>query len=293
MKGTPLKFLALLLAQALLSVGVYAADPGTGASFQGPIGLQLYSLRADFAAKGVEATLDQVKAYGIKYVELAGTYSLPIDKFKAMLDARGLVAISGHFPYKRFASEPDVVAKEAKALGLQYAGVAWIDHKDPWDEAQCRDAIEVFNKAGEATAKEGIKFFYHLHGYEFQPHPTKGTLADLLISRTNALSVFFQMDVLWIVFPGQDPVKMLETYNGRWVSMHLKDLKKGVATGGLSGHTDVKNNVVLGTGQMDWAKILSAGKKADLKYYFIEDESPDAPTQIPQTMKFLEGLKFE
>jgi sugar phosphate isomerase/epimerase len=287
-----MKFLGLLLAQVLLTVG-FAADPGTGASFNGPLGLQLYSLRAEFAKDGVEATLDRVKAYGITYVELAGTYSLPIEQFKGMLDARGLVAVSGHFPYKRYATEPDVVAKEAKALGLKYAGVAWIDHKAPWDEEQCRAAIEVFNQAGDALNKEGIKFFYHLHGYEFQPHPTKGTLADLLISRTNPLTVFYQMDVLWIVFPGQDPVKLLETYQDRWVSMHLKDLKKGVATGGLGGKTDVKNNVVLGTGQMEWEKILAAAKKVGVKYYFIEDESPDAATQIPQSMKYLEGVKFE
>jgi sugar phosphate isomerase/epimerase len=54
----------------------------------------------------------------------------------------------------------------------------------------------------------------------------------------------------------------------------------------------VKNNVVLGTGQMDWPKILAAAKKAGLQYYFIEDESPDAATQIPQTMKYLEGVTW-
>ena len=287
-----MKFLTLLLAQALLSLDLYAADPGTGASFTGPLGLQLYSLRADFTAKGVEATLDQVKAYGIKYVELAGTYDLPADKFLALLAERGLTAISGHYPYKRFKTEPEIVAKEAKELGLKFAGVAWVDHKDPWTEDQVKEVIEVFNKAGDALSKEGIKFFDHLHGYEFQPNGS-GTLADMLISRTNPATVFFQMDVFWIVFPGQDPVKLLNTYGNRWVSMHLKDLKKGVATGALTGHTDVKNDVVLGTGQMDWPAILAAAKKAGVQYYIIEDESPDAATQIPQTMKFLEGVKFE
>ncbi len=287
-----MKLLALLFT-AMLSVSVHAADPGTGASFNGPLGLQLYSLRADFAAKGVAATLDQVKGYGIKYVELAGTYNLPAAEFKKMLDDRGLIPVSGHFPYKRYATEPDVVAKEAKALGLPFAGCAWIDHKAPFDDAQCREVIEVFNKAGEALSKEGVKFFYHLHGFEFQPQQAGGTLADLLISRTNPNTVFYQMDVLWVVFPGQDPVKLLDTYGARWVSMHLKDLKKGIETGSLSGKTDVKNNVVLGTGQMNWPAILAAAKKAGLKYYFIEDESPDAATQIPQTMKYLEGVKFE
>ena len=40
-----------------------------------PIGLQLYSLRDQFKAD-VPGTLDQVRSFGIKYVELAGTYGV-------------------------------------------------------------------------------------------------------------------------------------------------------------------------------------------------------------------------
>jgi len=43
--------------------------------------------------------------------------------------------------------------------------------------------------------------------------------------------VSYQMDIFWIVHPGQDPVKLLEKYKGRWVSMHLKDMRKGTPTG--------------------------------------------------------------
>jgi sugar phosphate isomerase/epimerase len=286
-----MRILAIMLAALTLSLASHAADPGTGENFKGPIGLQLYSLRAQFMAEGVPATLDRVKAYGFKYVELAGTYGQPPEKFKAMLDERGLVPVSGHFGYDRYKKEPEAVAKEAKALGLKYAGCAWISHKAPFDEAATKDAIAVFNKAGEILAKEGIKLFYHVHGYEFHPHGD-GTLFDLFVKETNKDYVSLQMDVLWVVFPGQDPVKLLEKYPGRWVSMHLKDLRKGIPLGSLSGKTDVKNDVTLGTGQMEWPKILPAAQKAGLQYYFIEDESPDVTTQIPQTMKYLEQVKF-
>jgi sugar phosphate isomerase/epimerase len=276
---------------ALVCSVIAAGDAGIGKSFEGPLGLQLYSLRADFMAHGVPATLDKVKAFGFTNVELAGTYNLPADKFKAMLDERGLKPVSGHFGYDRYKKEPEKVAAEAKALGLQYAGCAWISHKAPFNEAACRDAIETFNKAGEALKKEGIQFFYHCHGYEFHPHGD-GTLWDLLVKETKPEFVSYQMDVLWVVFPGQDPVKLLEKYPGRWVSMHLKDLRKGIALGSLSGGTDVKNDVVLGTGQTDWPAVLKAAKKAGVKYYFIEDESPDVKEQIPQHLKFLEGVEF-
>ena len=167
-----------------------------------------------------------------------------------------------------------------------------IDHKETFDDAECADAIATFNKAGEALAKEGIKFFYHLHGFEFQPAPEGGTLADRLIKQTTPDTVKYQLDVLWIVFPGQNPVKLMETYPDRWVLMHLKDLKKGVATGSLAGHTDVNNNVVLGQGQVDWPSVLSTAQKIGMKHYFIEDESDSVIDQLPKHLDYLKSVKW-
>jgi len=73
--------------------------------------------------------------------------------------------------------------------------------------------------------------------------------------------------------------------------MHVKDMKKGVK-GDLTGHSDVSNDVALGTGLMDWPAILKAAQKAGVKWYFIEDESPRSVQQIPQSLRFLEQLKF-
>lgn len=272
-------------AVVLFSTG-FAAD-----KFQGPVGLQLYSLRAQFTAHGVPPTLDTVKKFGIRHAELAGTYNLAPEKMKALLDERGIKAMSAHFPYKQFKDDPESVAAEAKALGLEYAGCAWADHKGDLDEKQAREIAAVFNKAGEVLAKHGLKFFYHCHGFEFQPHGD-GTLMDLIIKETSPKHVRFEMDVLWVVFPGQDPVKLLEKYPGRWELMHLKDLRKGVATGALTGKTDKTNDVPLGTGQMNWPAILAAAKKAGIKYYFIEDESPTSEEQIPQSLKYLDSVKF-
>jgi sugar phosphate isomerase/epimerase len=271
-----------------------AGTPGGTASsdhFPGRPGLQLYSLRALFSAKGVEAGLDQAKDFGFKTVELAGTYNLKPDEFLPLLEKRGLKPVSCHFAWDRWKNDPDGVAAEAKALGLEEAGCAWANHKDPFDEAQAREVIEVFNRAGAATKKLGIRFFYHLHGFEFVKHGN-ATLADLLISGSNPDLVSFQMDVLWIFFPGQDPASWLLKYPGRWASMHLKDLRKGIERGPLTGKTDVRNDVALGTGQVYWPSVLAAAKKVGVKYYFIEDESPDVLTQIPVTLQFLQDVRY-
>jgi sugar phosphate isomerase/epimerase len=259
------------------------------ASFKEPVGLQLYSLRAEFT-RNVPATLAKVAAYGIQHVELAGTYNLSPEKFREMLDAHQLKPVSGHFPFARYQADPEGVAKDAKALRLEYAGCAWIDHQGEFNEAAARTAIEVFNRAGEVLARHGIKFFYHCHGFEFRPH-SEGTFMDLLMKETNPKFVRFEMDVFWVVHPGQDPVKWLEKYPGRWELMHVKDMKKGVQ-GDFSGKADVTHDVTVGTGQMNWPAILKAAKKSGVKHYFLEDESPTAAEQIPLSKKYLETVKW-
>lgn len=267
-----------------------AAPAGIGPSFKGPVGLQLYSLRDQFS-KDVPGTLDEVKRFGFQYAELAGTYGLSADKFKQELAARGIQPIGAHFAYERYRDDAEGVAKEAESLGLKYAGCAWIPHDGAFDEKKCREAIDVFNKAGEAMAKHGLKFFYHVHGYEFQPFG-KGTLLDLLITQTKPELVSYEMDIFWIVFPGQDPVKLLEKYGHRWELAHLKDMRKGTPTGALTGSTDVKNDAALGAGMMDLPAILKAAKKAGVKWYFIEDESPWSEKQLPESLQFLENVRF-
>ena len=275
-----------------LSTAAQAADKpaGTGASFKGPLGIQLYSLR-DQLKNDVPGTLAKVHDFGFHDVETYSTHGKSPEEFAALLKANHLRAVSGHFGFDRFEKDPEAVAKEAKALGLQYAGVAWVPHTGQITEQWVRDTAKVFNKAGEVLAKHGIKFFYHNHGYEFVPHGD-GTLFDLLMAETKPEFVCYEMDVMWAVFPGQDPVKLMEKYGKRWQLMHIKDLKKGVATGSLSGGTDHTNGVAIGTGQTDWPALLRASQKAGVKYYFIEDEAPTVLEQIPQSLKYLEQVKF-
>jgi sugar phosphate isomerase/epimerase len=283
-------FITAIIMSLLTGAGTQAGPVGTGDVFKGPLGLQLYSLREQFK-KDVPGTLAKVKEFGFTQVELAGTYGKSPEEFTALLAQHGLKAVAGHFGYEQFRDNPEGVAQEAKALGLEYAGTAWVPHSGAFDEATARETAKVFNRAGEALAKHGIKFYYHNHGYEFTP-VGDGTAFDVLVKETKPEWVSFQMDVLWTVFPGQDPAKLMEKYGSRWALMHVKDLRKGVATGSLTGGTDTKNDVVIGTGQVNWPALLTAAKKAGVKYYFIEDESPTVLEQIPQSLKFLEAVKF-
>src|SRR5258708_14902211 len=83
---------ALVALVFLIAFAVDAASVGTGPGFKGPIGLQLYSLREQFG-KDVPGTLDKVKAFGIKYVELTGTYKVAPEEFKAQIVSHPLAPL--------------------------------------------------------------------------------------------------------------------------------------------------------------------------------------------------------
>jgi sugar phosphate isomerase/epimerase len=281
---------SLLIAVIASAASATRAADAPAVNFKDHIGLQLYSLRDAFKTD-VPGSLDKVKSWGITEVETAGSYGMPPEKYRAMLDARGLKPVSGHFQYGPLDTDLDGVIREAKALGLQYVVCPWITHGATFTEQDAHKAAADFNKWGEALAKAGIKFGYHPHGYEFAPHGD-GTLFDVIARETKPEFVTFEMDVFWIVHPGKDPVKLMQKYPDRFSLMHLKDIRKGAPTGLFTGGAALTDCVTLGTGQVDWPAVLRQAAKIGVMHYFIEDEAPTAEQQIPKSIEYLRGLKL-
>jgi sugar phosphate isomerase/epimerase len=267
-----------------------AKGAGSSASFHGPVGMQLYSLREMFG-KNVPLALQTTRGFGFREVELAGTYGRTPAQFRVELLRAGLKPIASIVDYKFLDTAMDQAIADAKALGVQYLGTAGIPRAGQLTEAEARKAAADFNRFGEVLAKAGIKFFYHNHGFEFVPRGEE-TLFDLIVQETKPEFVTFEMDLFWTVHPGQDPVKLLKKYPNRWALMHVKDMKKGTATGKLTGSEDVRNDVVVGSGQIDVAAALKAAQEIGVNHYFIEDESPSVVEQIPQSLRYLESLAW-
>lgn len=107
-----------------------------------------------------------------------------------------------------------------------------------------------------------------------------------MVQNTNPDYVSFELDVMWAVHPGHDPVELLERYPERFRLMHLRDLKKGVV-GDLSGNTPVENDVVLGRGQVDFPAVLRAAQQTNIEYYFIEDGHPEVVDRLPKSRAYI------
>ena len=252
------------------------------------IGVQLYSFRNEMKTD-LEGTLEKVKAMGFTYIETGAQSGKSAAEFKALLDKNGLQTVSYFADYNKLKSDFASVVADAKTMNAKYVIVAWIPHQKDFTLADCELAIKDFNEAGEKLAKEGLRFAYHIHGYEFVPHG-KGTLMDKLMAETKPQFVNVQMDVFWVAHPGQDPVAFLRKYGKRIRLMHMKDMQKGVK-GDLTGHGDVETNVTIGTGSIDYETLVRDAKKLGVKYLIIEDESSRSMTQVPASLKYLTSIK--
>jgi sugar phosphate isomerase/epimerase len=255
--------------------------------FTAPIGVQAYTYRNSFP-QGVAATLDTVKSLGITEMEGPNPKNVSPDDFKKMLDERRISMPSIGADYVMLTKDPEPFIKLAKLFGATYIMCAWIPHSNTFTIDDAKKAVNDFNRIGKILKENGITFCYHDHGYEFGPYEN-GTLFDYIVKNTDPKYVSFEMDMMWTFHGGADPAKLLLKYKGRWKLVHLKDIRKGIAND-LTGGTDTKNDVALGTGQLNIPEILKAAKTVGIKHYFIEDESGNHAAQILVTIAYLKSL---
>jgi sugar phosphate isomerase/epimerase len=277
-----------LLILLLIGVGTLSAQKNKPLFPQTP-GMVSYTFRNSFA-KDVAATLDTLKTMGIKDMEFSNLFGKKASEIRKMLDDHGMFCSSFGVGYPDLTTKTREVGENAKTLGAKYVRVAYIAHEGPFTPEMAQKAVEDFNKAGKMLKDEfGITFCYHNHGYEFVPYQN-GTLMDYIIQKTDPKYVSFEIDILWSFIQGQDPAKLISKYPKRFQLLHLKDLRKGAELN-ASGGTAVENDVALGTGQIDIPLVLQEAKKAGIKHYYIEDESPSYAKQVPQTIAYLKSLK--
>ncbi len=285
MKIFRLFFIFLLIVGVYLPVSISNSLARTRAA-QPVIAVQLYSFRNQIK-EDLPGTLAKIRAMGITQIESYPHGLAPAKEFRALLDKAGLSCFSTHADYDSLAKDLDSVAKDAKTLGAKYVIVPWIPHGDKFTLEDCNRTIINFNNWGARLAKQGLRFGYHLHGYEFQPYGT-GTLFDKLMMETTEY-VTIQLDTFHVAYPGQDPLAILKKYPKRIESLHLKDMKQGTK-GDLSGGGDAELNVRLGTGMIDIAGIVRAARKFGIRYHIIEDESSHVMEQVPESLKYLKSL---
>lgn len=281
---------ATLAASSAASARAIWAAPQIATVLNGPVGLQLWSLRA-YLPKDVPGTLARIKAMGFTEVEGAGLWGQTAAGLRAALDTAGLSCRSAHMGYERLRDDVQGALAEARVLGATEVVCPWIPHETGFTRDVTLRAAEVFNRAGAAARAAGLTFAYHCHGYEFIPS-TEGTLFDTFLSAADPKTVAIQVDVFHTFHGGGNPVRVIEQLGARATSLHLKDLKKGVPVVAGAGTGTADMDVPVGSGQIDMPAVLAAARKAGTARYYVEDESATPLENIPKSVAWLQAFRY-
>lgn len=253
-----------------------AAGPGIG-----PIGLQLYTLRAAMQ-RDVNSTLRQVAAIGYKQVEFAGLFGHSAAQVRAQLDRLGLTAPSMHVPFETLNDGWDAALDDAQRLGCRYVVIPSIPETLRGSIDDYRRIADRFTRAAEAAAKAGVGFAYHNHEIDFVPLERRLPF-DVLLEATDASLVGMELDLYWMVRSGQDPLRYFNRWPGRCKLVHVKDT--------LGGPEHRMTEV--GSGIIDWPTLLSSARAAGVDYYFVEQDNAAQPLQsIAASYAYLRELRL-
>jgi sugar phosphate isomerase/epimerase len=235
-------------------------------------GLQLYSLRADLP-NDPKAVLKHVAAYGYKQVEsFEGKqgmfWGMTNKEFKKYLGDLGMTIVSSHCNIN---ADFETKAAQAGEIGMKYLICPYLGPQKTLDDY--KKAADKFNTCGEICRKNGLRFAYHNHGYSFTE--LDGQMPqDVMMNNTTPELVDFEMDIYWVVTAGADPIAWLEKYPNRFKLCHVKDRRKGAAP------KDGDASVDLGTGTIDFKKILKDAESKSMQYYIVEQERYDNSTPL-------------
>ena len=253
-------FAAVGLSMPFLSKANFLDAP---AGFKIPnFGIQLWTVKENMM-EDAKGTLAKMASFGFKEIE---SYEGPQGMFwgmghkgfKSYIDDLGMKIVSSHCDNL---TDFDKKSEEAAAIGMKYL---ICPHKGPQKSLDNYKAFaDEFNVSGKIAIKHGIRFAYHNHDYSFIP--MDGQMPqDVMMQGTDPSLVDFEMDIYWVNYANQDPIAWLKKYPNRFKLCHVKDLTKKV--------NNKQESCVIGTGIIDFKKVLKAGAKYGLTSFFVEQE---------------------
>jgi sugar phosphate isomerase/epimerase len=259
------------------------------------ISIQLYTVR-DILAADPAGTLATLRDIGYRRVEAAGTAGLTAAQFRALLDANGIRATSGHFgiPQPWDAAAWQQTLADARTLGCHYVVHPFfgVDANGPIrDAAVWRNFALDLNKAGALARQAGFDFGYHNHHYEFfRVSDGSGRRAfDILTATADPRLVHLEVDIYWAWRGTADPVDLLNTHRRRIKQFHVKDM-------------DIESSFAdPGTGLIDFGRVFAANARVGGVNEFIVErddagtgdrEPADALDTARVGYEFLRNIRF-
>ncbi len=275
----------LMIALAMFTTGLSLAQDRFG-------GATLYTLRNQMASAPME-TLKAVADAGYRYIEVADYrdgkfYGMTPSALKAAVEGLGMEPLSAHMGMVSLQNADQLIA-DVKAAGIKYFVIpippmGYFQFDRETRSISMSDDVEglvgLLTTLGEKCRAAGLEMLYHNHNFEFEENANGIVPIEYMLENLDPELVNFQIDLYWVVKAGADPVDYFNKYPNRWKVWHVKDMD------------DQGRFAPVGTGTIDFARILKEKKKAGMEYYIVEqDETFDGMEPAEAIRISHEGLK--
>jgi sugar phosphate isomerase/epimerase len=291
--------------RAFMSAALAACLPAAARSGHN-VGVQLYTVRDLVLSKPAE-TLGAIAAMGYREVEVLRD---ELGVLAPHLKATGLRPVGMHFEtplitgnwdaWKRAQMPPikpagvrfeDVVSL-ARDHGVEYVVFNYLTPEERLGLDFYRQLAEKLNAAAAQCHKQGVRFAYHNHDFEFEPKGSQRPI-DVLLEHLDPNLVRLEVDTFWVAMAGVDAVAFLKANKGRIDLVHVKDRAPGTPT-----HYDIatvpdSTYRELGSGDLPLPQILDAAVEAGARHFFVEqDFSADPVASLRQSYAYLRRIGF-
>ncbi len=226
------------------------------------IGIQFYTLGKQ-AKKDLPGAIGMVKAVGYEGIEfdagmLQQTDSINLKKHmdSAQLDVIGMTLL---LPELQTSLQPMI--DFALITEAEWIVMPWIDQKLRKTPEDYQPIADKLNVAGQNIRDSGLRFAYHIHGYEFAMINNKRGI-DVLMTHLDFNLVELQVDTFWVESAGIDCVEFSKQYIDQIGSFHMKDAAS------FEPLTDTE----VGEGLLDMESIVRLGLSHGIEWFIVEQE---------------------
>lgn len=227
------------------------------------IGMHLYTMRTALA-QDFPGTLEKLADIGYATVGVSGRHGYDAAQIRQMLDATGLKAVLEHVGFATITNGGWAQALEdVRTLGGQWIVIPSLPSSMA-TPAGYREAARLFNEAGLAARRAGLKLLFHNHDADHRTVEGE-VLYDILVNETDPALVGFELDVYWAVKGGADPADYFVEHPCRFPALHVKDMAPD------GDFADV------GSGILDFATMFRSARRGGVKQWLVEHDRPADP----------------
>jgi sugar phosphate isomerase/epimerase len=149
-----------------------------------------------------------------------------------VLDDLGLKMISGHTVMGRqhwdetakdFTDSWKYTVEDAGVLGQKYVVSPSMDGSMRKTYDDFMRYMDIYNRCGVLCQKQGMKFGYHNHDFEFSERLNNEKLFDIMMKSIDPALVVIQIDIGNLFNGGAVAIDVVKQYPGRFENIHAKD----------------------------------------------------------------------